>query len=140
MTERCSTTATGTNLSSNVAYHLSTVQNFTKNYFFMFQKSVLVTLFTRTWEPRIWSRKSENREKVLDKNLRARIWICANTLIQVCYLYLGFRTVGENVKEKVDLYGGRLLPFFCLSCDVTRNGMCSNGVPQSCYKPATNLL
>ena len=30
--ERCSTTATGTNLSSNVAYHLSTVQNFTKNY------------------------------------------------------------------------------------------------------------
>ena len=54
MTERCSTTATGTNLSSNVAYHLSTVQNFTKNYFFMFQKSVLVTLLTRTWEPRIW--------------------------------------------------------------------------------------
>ena len=33
---------------------------------------------------------------------------------------------------------GRLLPFFCLSCDVTRNGMCSNGVLQSCYKPATN--
>ena len=52
MTERCSTTATGTNLSSNVAYHLSTVQNFSKNYFFMFQKSVLATLFTRTWEPR----------------------------------------------------------------------------------------
>ena len=51
MTDRCSATATGTNLSSNVAYHLSTVQNFSKNYFFMFQKSVLATLFTRTWEP-----------------------------------------------------------------------------------------
>ena len=33
---------------------------------------------------------------------------------------------------------GRLLPFFCLSCDVTRDGMCSNGVLESCYKPATN--
>ena len=33
----------------------------------------------RSWA-RIWSKKSENREKVLDKNLRARIWICANTL------------------------------------------------------------
>ena len=35
---------------------------------------------------------------------------------------------------------GRLLPSFCLSCAATRNGMCSNGVLQSCYKPATNLL
>ena len=33
---------------------------------------------------------------------------------------------------------GRLLSFLCLSCDVIHNGICSNGVLQSCYKPATN--
>ena len=112
MTERCSTTATGTNLSSNVAYHLSTVQNFSKNYFFMFQKSVLATLFTRTWEP---------RNLILYKTVRIKIrdyfaLVTSFKLKKPPYRNVGLRWRALHVTHE----DGKILRFFVFVCTRSR--------------------
>ena len=49
------------------------------------------------------TKKYENREKVPDKNLRARIWICANTLIKTIKIdnihYLSVLAIGCRLKS-----------------------------------------
>ena len=54
------------------------MKNATKNR----QKSIFAeNEFRQELGAKVRSMKFENREKVLDKKLRARIWNCANTLI-----------------------------------------------------------